>query len=84
MKHLNILFQKRLKICNRAQEEIREVANQMFDAVFEVAPNLFLFSGAPCTFGRCPEGSMSCGHKQQPKEKQLQLIKRMEEETKKR
>ena len=58
------------RCCNRAQWEIREVANQMLDLVLDVAPNVFKYAGAPCVFGKCPEGSMSCGKKQKPKAKQ--------------
>lgn len=61
-------FEKRC--CNRAQWEVREVANQMLDLVLEVAPNLFAKAGAKCVFGNCPEGKMSCGEKQMPREKQ--------------
>ena len=60
----------RERCCNRAQWEIREVANQMLDLVLDVAPNVFKYAGAPCVFGKCPEGSMSCGKKQKPKAKQ--------------
>ena len=59
------------RCCNRAQWEIRDVANQMLDIVLDVAPNIFAKAGAPCTFGKCPEGKMSCGEKQLPKQKQL-------------
>lgn len=61
-------FEKRC--CNRAQWEVREVANQMLDLVLEVAPNLFAKAGAKCVFDKCPEGKMSCGKKQEPREKQ--------------
>ena len=61
-------FDKRC--CNRAQWEVREVANQMLDLVLEVAPHLFAKAGAKCVFGKCPEGKMSCGEKQEPREKQ--------------
>jgi thymidylate synthase (FAD) len=61
-------FEKRC--CNRAQWEVREVAIQMLDLVLEVAPNLFAKAGAKCVFGKCPEGKMSCGEKQEPREKQ--------------
>ncbi len=63
----------RTRCCNRAQWEIREVANQMLDLVLDVAPNIFSRAGAPCVFGKCPEGKMSCGQKQQPKIKQLSI-----------
>ncbi len=49
------------RCCNRAQWEIREVANQMLRLVLDVAPNLFRNAGPSCMRGACPEGSMSCG-----------------------
>ena len=59
------------RCCNRAQDEIRELAIIMLDEVLEVAPELFGYAGAPCAYGVCPEGAMSCGKKQQPRPKQL-------------
>ena len=61
-------FEKRC--CNRAQWEVREVANQMLDLVLEVAPHLFAKAGARCVFDNCPEGKMSCGKKQEPRDRQ--------------
>ena len=52
-------FSKRC--CNRAQEEIREMADEMLKLVQEVAPVLFGNAGAPCVKGKCPEGKMTCG-----------------------
>jgi thymidylate synthase (FAD) len=54
-------FNKRC--CNRAQWEIRSVADEMLRQCKEVAPILFKNAGAPCVSGNCPEGSMSCGAK---------------------
>ena len=51
----------RLRCCNRAQWEIREVAWQMLALVSEVAPMLFSASGPACVSGPCSEGKMSCG-----------------------
>lgn len=51
-------FNKRT--CNRAQWEIREMADEMLNQVRTIAPNLFKFSGAGCVYGKCPEGTMSC------------------------
>ncbi|MBQ3241840.1 MAG: FAD-dependent thymidylate synthase [Oscillospiraceae bacterium] len=51
----------RHRCCNRAQWEIREVAYQMLELVYEVAPTLFKYAGAPCVRGACPEGKMTCG-----------------------
>ena len=49
------------RCCNRAQWEIRELAEQMFKLVYEVAPALFATAGPSCVAGPCPEGKMSCG-----------------------
>ena len=49
------------RCCNRAQWEIREVAEQMLFECLKVAPHLFQNSGPSCLFGPCPEGKMSCG-----------------------
>lgn len=64
------------RCCNRAQWEIKEVADQMLDLVLEVAPHLFAKAGAKCTFGVCPEGKLSCGKKQEPRP--LQKVKKYE------
>lgn len=57
-----------VRCCERSQWEIRDVANQTLDIVNVIAPNLFSRAGAPCTYGKCPEGVMSCGN---PKVKKL-------------
>ena len=49
------------RCCNRAQWEIRDVAQQMLILVKDVAPHLFSKAGPGCVFGACPEGKMSCG-----------------------
>ena len=51
-----------IRCCNRAQWEIRALAEEMYRLVCGVAPNLFARSGPSCVVsGRCPEGRMSCG-----------------------
>ena len=50
-----------LRCCNRAQWEIREVAEQMLWLVKNVAPHLFAKAGPDCLYGACPEGKMCCG-----------------------
>lgn len=51
-----------LRCCNRAQWEIRALANAMLVEVREVAPLLFANAGATCdSMGICFEGAMSCG-----------------------
>jgi len=51
----------RLRCCNRAQWEIRELAIQMLKEVKLVYPVLFKNAGPGCVTGACPEGNMSCG-----------------------
>lgn len=51
----------RHRCCNRAQWEIRELAEQMLKLCLEVAPNLFKNAGPFCVAGPCHEGKMSCG-----------------------
>ena len=50
----------RLRCCNRSQWEIRAMAEAMLKEVQGVAGVLFEKGGAPCEFGPCPEGAMSC------------------------
>lgn len=57
------------RCCNRAQWEIREVAEQMLLQCLEVAPNLFKNCGPSCLFGPCPEGKMCCGKQKEMREK---------------
>ena len=53
-------FEKRC--CQRAQWEIRNLANAMLAQVQAVAPRLFVKAGSACVAnGYCPEGEMSCG-----------------------
>lgn len=53
-------FEKRC--CQRAQWEIRNLANAMLAEVQAAAPRLFAKAGPTCvTGGYCTEGQMSCG-----------------------
>lgn len=49
------------RCCNRAQWEIREVADRMLALVSEAAPTLFSAAGPSCLTGPCTEGKLSCG-----------------------
>lgn len=64
---LNNFFKERC--CQRAQWEIRALADEMLKLVCEVAPSLFVKSGPPCASGACPEGKMSCGRMGEMREK---------------
>ncbi|MCR5542146.1 MAG: FAD-dependent thymidylate synthase [Ruminococcus sp.] len=50
------------RCCNRAQWEIKAVADEMLRLCREVAPNVFKNAGPSCIKeGKCPEGKMTCG-----------------------
>lgn len=49
-----------LRCCQRAQWEIRAVADEMLRLCKEVAPEIFAKAGPGCVRGRCPEGKMGC------------------------
>ena len=50
-----------LRMCSRAQWEIRQMAYTMFVQVCRVAPAMFRDAGPGCLRGACPEGAKSCG-----------------------
>jgi thymidylate synthase (FAD) len=51
----------RVRCCNRAQWEIREMADRMLVHVKKAAPTIFGKSGPGCLYAPCPEGKMTCG-----------------------
>ena len=52
-----------LRCCNRAQWEIRELADMMLEQCREAAPQIFAKAGCACMQGKpCPEGKRSCGN----------------------
>ncbi|MEK6699414.1 MAG: FAD-dependent thymidylate synthase [Nitrospirota bacterium] len=51
----------RVRCCNRAQWEIREMAGQMLALVKKAAPTIFGKAGPGCLYASCPEGKMTCG-----------------------
>lgn len=51
----------KLRACNRAQWEIRELAIEMLKLVQDIYPTLFKNAGPGCLRGACPEGAMTCG-----------------------
>ena len=51
-----------LRLCNRAQWEIRVLAEEILCKVRAAEPELFYNAGPYCIqLGRCPEGRFSCG-----------------------
>ncbi|MBQ7800676.1 MAG: FAD-dependent thymidylate synthase [Oscillospiraceae bacterium] len=62
------------RCCNRAQWEIREVAEQMLREVCKVAPELFTNAGPACAHGPCCEGKMTCGKAAQMRAKYNEIL----------
>ena len=50
-----------LRCCNRAQWEIREMADKMLKLAKEAAPRIFQNAGTNCVSGKCTE-KKPCGH----------------------
>lgn len=59
----------RLRCCNRAQWEIRELAWQMLKLCREASPTLFAHAGPACVSGPCTEGKMTCGRAAEMRER---------------
>ncbi|MDR2884559.1 MAG: FAD-dependent thymidylate synthase [Deferribacteraceae bacterium] len=51
----------KLRCCQRAQAEIRTLAEMMLKAVLPIAPIIFAKAGPACISGACAEGKMTCG-----------------------
>lgn len=63
-----------IRCCNRAQWEIRALAQEMYKLVYPIAPTLFASAGPSCVAtGKCPEGKMSCGKMKEVQEEYAQL-----------
>ena len=58
-----------LRCCNRAQWEIRAVADEMLP----LAPHIFASAGPRCLVGPCPEGRMCCGKQTEVRAKYAKL-----------
>jgi len=63
------------RLCNRAQWEIREVAEKMLKLVYPTAPNIFLNVGPACIGSKCLQGKKTCGKAIEKKE-YLQNLKK--------
>ena len=51
----------KVRCCNRAQWEIREMAIEMLRIVRGIAPSIFGNAGPSCVRGPCGEGPLTCG-----------------------
>lgn len=58
-----------LRLCMRAQWEIRALAQNMLKLVLQAAPSLFAKAGPGCVTGSCPEGDMTCGMAEEVRER---------------
>ena len=56
-----------LRTCNRAQWEIRHLADEMLRLCMEDCPEIFRHAGPGCVVGTCPERK-PCGHPRHPGE----------------
>ena len=66
-----------LRMCSRAQWEIRAMATEMHRLCMEVAPALFADAGPGCLRGACPEGAKSCGKAGEIKRERQALIEQL-------
>lgn len=66
------------RLCDRAQEEIRDMAFEMWKVCMEIAPTIFKYAVPTCVHGKCKEGSMSCGKMLYYKQKHGEIIKHYE------
>lgn len=69
-----------LRMCNRAQWEINELATRMHRLCIETAPALFREAGPACLRGKCPEGEKSCGMMAQKRLERDELIRSVQKE----
>ena len=56
-----------LRTCNRAQWEIRELADEMLIICRQICPEIFEKAGPGCVTGNCPE-KRPCGHPRNERE----------------
>lgn len=63
-----------LRMCSRAQWEIRALATEMHRLCYKVAPSLFADAGPKCLRGKCPEGEKSCGRAAEIKLARMRMI----------
>lgn len=70
-----------LRMCSRAQWEIRALATEMHRLCMEVAPALFADAGPGCLRGACPEGAKSCGRALEIRAERKRLLAEMAERT---
>ncbi len=66
----NLKWMTRMRSCDKAQWEVRELVNQMAHKVSEIAPLIGEYLGPYCKIeGYCPEGADSCKNRNNVKQK---------------
>lgn len=70
-----------LRMCSRAQWEIRALANEMHRLCMEVAPALFENAGPGCLRGACPEGEKTCGKMLQIRDERKAWLEQIANDT---
>ncbi len=68
-----------LRMCSRAQWEIRALATEMHRLCMEIAPELFADAGPGCLRGGCPEGAKSCGRAKEIREARQAWLAQLKE-----
>lgn len=63
-----------LRLCRRAQWEIRQMSVVLLRAVTPLAPRLFRGAGPGCLRGACPEGAFSCGRAEEVRSELSPLV----------
>lgn len=71
-----------LRMCSRAQWEIRAMATEMHRLCMEVAPALFADAGPACLRGKCSEGEKTCGKMLQIRANREALLKSVKADNK--
>jgi thymidylate synthase (FAD) len=69
-----------LRMCNRAQWEINELATKMHRLCIETAPALFAEAGPACLRGKCPEGEKTCGQMEVKRKERQELLESLKKE----
>ncbi len=69
-----------LRMCSRAQWEIREMATRMHLLCLQAAPMLFADAGPACLRGKCAEGEKTCGRMAEIREERQRLLASLKEQ----
>lgn len=70
-----------LRMCSRAQWEIRRMAEEMHRICLKTAPDLFADAGPACLRGKCPEGEKSCGLQEKKRTERHDLLQKITREN---